>query len=157
METLRAGNAAKSRCYPNQRRVKTRILSVAALLAVALVPAAHATARTSSQPQTTVPDVFVTVHVTITDSRIRLDRYSARRGDEVRFIVRNAGTSSHNFTLGSTSKRGAGRQTGFSRTLKPREQKFILLFLDYRGPLPYRSNMKIDLTKPGMKGTFNIR
>jgi hypothetical protein len=29
--------------------------------------------------------------------------------------------------------------------------------MDYRGLLPYRSNMKIDLTKPGMKGTFRIR
>jgi hypothetical protein len=136
--------------------VKIRSLSVAALLAVALVPAAHGTIRTASGPQTTVPDVFVTVHVTITDSRITLDRHRASRGDEMRFILRNAGTRLHNFTLGSTTKRGGATQTGFSRTLKPREEKFILLFLDYRGLIPYRSTMKIDLNKPGMKGIFRV-
>jgi hypothetical protein len=135
--------------------MKTRSLSLAALLAVALVPAAHGTVRASSGPQTTVPDVFVTVHVTLTDSRIRLDRHRASRGDEMRFILRNTGTRLHNFTLGGT-KRGGGRQTGFTRTLKPREEKFILLFLDYRGLIPYRSAMKIDLNKPGMKGIFRV-
>jgi hypothetical protein len=135
--------------------MKTRSLPLVALLAAALAPSALGTVRTSSQPQTTVPDVFVTVHVTITDSRIALDRHKASRGDEIRFILRNTGTRLHNFTLGGT-KRGGGRQTGFSRTLKPREEKFILLFLDYRGLIPYRSNMKIDLTKPGMKGTFRV-
>jgi hypothetical protein len=135
--------------------MKTRSLPLVALLAAALVPSAHGTVRTSSQPQTTVPDVFVTVHVTITDSRITLDRHRASRGDEIRFILRNTGTRLHNFTLGST-KRGGGQQTGFSRTLKPREEKFILLFLDYRGLIPYRSTMKIDLTKPAMKGFFSV-
>jgi hypothetical protein len=131
--------------------VKSRILTLAAISAVALVPAAH-----GARPQTTIPNVFVTVHVTITDSRIILDRHSAGRGDEVRFVTRNAGTKVHNFTLGATTKRGAGIQTGFSSTLKPKEQKVILLFLDYRGPLPYRSLIKADVKKPGMRGIFRI-
>jgi hypothetical protein len=31
-----------------------------------------------------------------------------------------------------------------------------LLFLDYRGELPYRSIVKADLKKPGMRGIFKI-
>src|SRR5204863_6613860 len=102
---------------------KTRmILALAAVSAAALVPGAHAT-----RPETTVPDVFLSVHVTITDSHISLDRRSAHRGDEVRFIMRNAGTKVHTFTLGTTTKRGVGTQTGFSTTLRPRQQKLSLL------------------------------
>jgi hypothetical protein len=137
--------------------MKTRSLSIAALLAAALVPAAQGTVRTSrgGQPQTTEPTVFVTIHVTITDSRITLDRHTASRGDEARFVIRNLGTKVHGFSLGTT-KYGSGTQTAFSRTLKPKEQKLILIFLDYRGHLPYRSHVKLDLAKPGMKGIFRI-
>ena len=134
------------------KQIRT-ILALAAVSAAALVPGAHAT-----RPQTTVPDVFLTVHVTITDFRISLDRRSATRGDEVRFLMRNSGTKVHSFTLGSTAtKRGTGQQTGFSSVLKPKEQKLILIFMDYRGPLPYRSILKHDLAKPGMRGVFTIR
>jgi hypothetical protein len=129
--------------------MKSRIVALAAVFAVLLIPAAH------GQPQTTIPDVFVTVHVTITDSRISLSRHSAGRGDEVRFAMRNAGTTTHNFTLG-TQKRQRGTQTGFSTTLKPKQQKLVLIYLDYRGLLPYHSIIKADLSKPGMKGIFKI-
>ncbi len=138
--------------------MKTRAFFLAPVLSVALVSTAHGAVRTSGSvgPQTTVPDAFVTVHVTITDARIKLDRRSASRGDDARFVIRNIGKRTHTFTLGSTARRGNGEQNGFTRTLKPREEKLILLFLDYRGPLPYRSTMKYDLNKPGMKGTFRI-
>ncbi len=133
-----------------------RSLFLATLLAAALVPAAHGSVRTSgAQPLTTTPDVFVTIHVTITDSRISLDRRSASRGDEARFVIRNVGKLAHTFTLG-TKRFGTGTQTGFHSALKPRQEKLVLLFLDYRGPLPYRSTMRHDLGKPGMKGTFKI-
>ena len=135
--------------------MKSRIFALAAVAAVALVPAAHGT--DSAGPDTTIPDVFVTIHVTLTDARISLDRRAAGRGDEVRFIVRNAGTKIHNFTLGGTQVKGTGRQTGFSTTLKPKQQKLNLLFLDYRGPVPYHSAVKADRSKPGMKGIFTIR
>ena len=131
-----------------------RIFALAAIAAVAIVPAAHGTG--SARPDTTIPDVFLTIHVTMTDSRISLDRRSAGRGDEVRFILRNAGTKIHNFTLGGTRVKGTGRQTGFSTTLKPKQEKVFLLFLDYRGSLPYRSIVKADLKKPGMRGFFKI-
>jgi hypothetical protein len=131
--------------------VKYRRLSLACLSAVALVPTAH-----GARPQTTVPNVFVSVHVTITDSKIKLDRQRAGRGDQVRFALRNAGNKVHSFTLGTNTKRGVGIQSGFSTKLRPNEEKAILLFLDYRGPLPYRSILKYDLKKPGMRGIFTI-
>jgi hypothetical protein len=131
--------------------VRYRLLSLALLSAVALVPTAH-----GARPQTTVPNVFVTVHITITDSRIKLDRHSAGRGDQVRFAMRNAGTRVHSFTLGTPVKPGTARQSGFSTKLRPNEEKALLLFLDYRGPLPYRSILKYDVSKPGMRGIFKI-
>jgi hypothetical protein len=128
---------------------------VAVLAAALVVPGALGTTRGAARPNTTIPDVFLPVHVTMTDSRISLDRKSGHRGDEVRFTIRNAGTKTHNFTLGTT-KRGQGYQVGFSTTLKPKQEKVFLLFLDYRGSLPYKSIVKADLKKPGMRGIFKI-
>jgi hypothetical protein len=132
--------------------VTSRILALAGLSAAMLAPAA---AGASRGPSTTAPDVFVDIQVTITDSRIGLSRRTAHRGDEARFIIRNVGTKPHSFTLGTTV-RGAGAQTGFSRTLKPKEQQVLLLFLNYRGRLPYRSKFPADRAKPGMRGVFKI-
>lgn len=95
------------------------------------------------------------IHVKITDTRIVLDRLTAARGDYARFIVRNAGTKTHGFSLGK-SKPGTGLQTGFTRTLKPNVQKILLLFLDYRGALPFSSQLPADRSKPGMRGIFTI-
>jgi hypothetical protein len=137
--------------------MKWRVFALAGLSAALFVPAALGITRGAARPNTTVPDVFLPIHVTITDTRISLDRKSANRGDEVRFTIRNSGTKSHNFTLGNKVKRGTGQQVGFSTTLKPKTEKQYLLFMDYRGPLPYRSVLKADRTKPGMRGTFHIR
>jgi hypothetical protein len=125
--------------------------------AALFVPAAHGTVRTQggAQPQTTAPDLFVDIHVTITDTRIAFDRRSAPRASEARFVIRNIGTKSHTFAIGA-GKVGTGAQTGFSRTLKPSQQKIVLFFLSYRGPFPYRSTTPADLGKPGMKGIFRI-
>ena len=55
----------------------------------------------------------------------------------------------HTFTLGTT-KRGIGIQTGFSRVVKPGESKLLLLFLNYRGVLPYYSAIPADRAKAAM-------
>jgi hypothetical protein len=135
--------------------MKLRVLALAGLSAALFVPGALGTTRGVSRPNTTIPDVFLPVAVTLTDSRISLNRKSGHRGDEVRFTIRNAGKKVHNFTLGG-AKSGVGKQVGFSTTLKPNQQKEILLFLDYRGPLPYHSKIKADLRNPAMKGVFKI-
>lgn len=106
-------------------------------------------------PRTTAPSIIVKVHVTISDSKIVVSPRHAPRGSDAQFIVRNAGKKVHTFTLG-TAKRGTGQQTGFSRVVAPGAQKILLLYLDYRGALPYYSNTPADKTKPGMHGTFVV-
>ena len=131
---------------------KGRTFALATLATVALVPAAHGSLRA---PATTAPNVYVNIQVTITDTRITLDRHAANRGDEGRFVIRNVGKKRHNFTVGGAAP-GKGVQTGFSATVNPAEQKILLLFFDYRGSLPYRSTIPADRAKPGMKGIFKI-
>jgi hypothetical protein len=135
--------------------VRLWVFGVAVLSSALLVPGALGATRGAAHPNTTVPEVFLPVYVTITDSRISLNRKTAHRGDEVRFTIRNIGKSVHTFSLGD-KKHSLGRQVGFSATLKPKEEKIFLLYLDYRGTLPYRSAVKADLRKPGMRGTFKI-
>ena len=118
-------------------------------MVAALAPAVHA------QPRTTIPDVLTNVKVTITDTRITLSRHRVPRGTNARFIISNIGTMTHNFTLG-TAKPGQGLPTGFSRTLRPGTQQVILLFLNYRGVLPYFAGLPADRSKPGMKGEFRV-
>jgi hypothetical protein len=131
--------------------VKARFFTLAALAIVALVPAAQGSAR----PQTTAPPPVVNVKVTITDTRIGVTPKIAQRGDYARFILVNLGKQPHTFTLGTT-KHGTGVQTGFSKALKPNEQKILLLFLDYRGRISYRGTLPADRSKPGMQGVFTI-
>jgi len=131
------------------------VFAVAVLAAALVVPGALGTTRGAARPNTTVPEVFWPVYVTITDARISLNRKTAHRGDEVRFTIRNIGKKLHTFSLGD-KKHSLGRQVGFSATLKPREEKVFLLYLDYRGELPYRSTIRADLKKPGMRGIFKI-
>jgi uncharacterized membrane protein len=96
------------------------------------------------------------VRVTITDTRIVLDRHTAPRGVEARFHIRNTGAKAHNFTL-SGPKLSSGRRQGFSRTLKPGQQKTVRLFLDVRARQAYFSGLSADRSKPRMRGFFVIR
>ena len=128
-----------------------RLLGLVVFVLASLTLVAAAQAR----PQTTAPTVFYNIHVTLTNTRILLDKHSAPRGTYARFIIRNLDTRPHNFTLGKV-RRGTGAQSGFSRTLKPRQKQILLLFLDYRGPIPYSGGLPADRSKPGMKGVFTI-
>jgi hypothetical protein len=131
--------------------VKVRLSALAAVAALALVLGAESSAR----PQTTAPPPVVTIRVTITDSAINMTPKRAFRGDYARFILVNVGKKAHTFTFGA-AKKGAGVQTGFTKPLRPNEQKILLLFLDYRGPVSYFGSLAADRSKPGMKGTFTI-
>ena len=114
--------------------------------AVALAPAAQST---------TAPPEVINVKITMTDTAFRVMPKSAPRGDIVRFILVNHGKKAHTFALGHT-KHGTGSQVGFTRTMKPSQQAVLILFLDYRGLLPYRGTMPADRTRAAMKGTFRI-
>jgi hypothetical protein len=131
--------------------VKSRLFAFAAASAVAVVPAA----QSSVQPQTTAPPPVVRVKITITDAMIHMSPKRAQRGSLAQFILVNRGTKPHTFKLGH-ERRGTGSQTGFTKALKPNEQSVLIVFLDYRGALPYLGILPADRSKPGMKGTFTI-
>jgi hypothetical protein len=131
--------------------MKSRFFALAAASAAAFVPAA----QSSVQPQTTAPPPVVQVKITITDSAIRMSPKRAQRGSMAQFILVNRGTKPHTFKLGH-ERRGTGTQTGFTKALKPSQQSILLIFLDYRGALPYLGALPADRSKPAMKGTFTI-
>lgn len=122
-----------------------------AVAAVALAPAAQGLTR----PSTTAPPEVITIKITMTDTSFRVSPKSAPRGDIGRFILVNRGKKAHAFALGHL-KHGTGSQTGFTRTMRPGQQAVLILFLDYRGLLPYRGTLPHDRNLAAMKGTFKI-
>ena len=89
----------------------------------------------AARPQTTAPGGYLTVRVVVTDKGVTMSPTHARRGQTAIFLVSNLASSSRVFTLGDASlKRHRG--TGFAVELARNAQKRVLLYLDYRGPLP---------------------
>jgi hypothetical protein len=131
--------------------VKSRLVTLAAIASVALVPAA----QSARQPATTAPPPVSNIKVTITDTGITISPKLAQRGTMGRFILVNKGKKPHTFVLGH-ERRGTGVQTGFKKALKPSQQSVLILFLDFRGAIPYHSPLPADRTKPRMKGIFRI-
>jgi hypothetical protein len=131
--------------------VKVLLVALTAAVTVALVPGAQSAVR----PGTTAPPEVVAVKITITDARVHMSPRRAQRGAVARFILVNTGKKPHTFALGHL-RHGTGTQTGFVKSLKPNEQSILILFLDYRGKLPYLCTLPADRSKPGMKGTFTI-
>ena len=131
--------------------MKSRLFALAAVSAVALVPAA----QSARQPQTTAPPPVSNIKVIITDSGITVSPKRAQRGSMGRFILVNQGKKPHTFVLGH-ERRGTGVQTGFKKALKPSQQSVLILFLDFRGAIPYHSPLPADKSKPRMQGIFRI-
>jgi hypothetical protein len=141
--------------------VKRAPLGIGASIALTLVAAAlshtgvtHA-AQSAIQPQTTAPPQVITIKIMISDTAIRMTPRSAPRGDMGRFILVNTGKKRHTFALGH-ERRQTGAQTGFTKSLGPGQQVILLLYLDYRGTLPYLGTLPADRVMPTMKGTFQI-
>jgi hypothetical protein len=120
-----------------------------ALIGVVVAPSAGA------RPQTTAPNVFVNIHVTLTDTKVIMSPKTAPRGSDARFIVSNVGTKPHSFTLGS-SKLGADLQSGFTRTVTPKHHEILLLYLNTRGALAYYGGTTASKALPAMKGVFLV-
>jgi hypothetical protein len=131
--------------------VRSLLLALTASLLVAVLPAAG-----SPGPATTAPPQTITVKVTITDKAIQMSPRRGQRGSLARFVLTNFGKTPHAVSLGHL-RHGTGTQTGFvTKPLKPNEQQILVLFLDFRGAVPYRGTLPADAKKPGMKGTFTI-
>ena len=122
---------------------------VTVLSVVAFVPTGQ------SQRQTTAPNIYVSIRVTLTDTKVVVSPRTAPRGTDARFLVHNIGTKPVTFTIG-TSAHGVGVQTGFRRVLKPGTQKILLLYLNYRGAIPYYSGDSLAHAKAGTKGWFVV-
>ena len=130
-------------------RVTKLVGAVTAATAVSLVVAAPG----STRPQTTNAPAILTIKVTITDRSVTVKPNSAARGTNCIFVLTNRGNKVQRWVLGSV-KRGKGKKIGFASTLKPDQQKTIVMFLDYRGSLPYTSSSAGTRT---VKGSFRIR
>jgi hypothetical protein len=131
-------------------------MSLRSLTVLATLTTLSLAAAAQSRPLTTVPSLTLDVHVTITGTRIVLDRHSAPRGVDARFVIKNATGNAQNFTL-SGGKAATGAQQGFSRTLKPHQRETVRRFLDFRGRYRYFGGPPADRGKPGTSGTFVIR
>ena len=131
--------------------MKSRLFALAAVSAVALVPAA----QSADHPQTTAPPPVSNIKIIITDAGINVSPKFAQRGSMGRFILVNTGKKPHTFVLGH-ERRGTGVQTGFKKALKPSQQSVLILFLDFRGAIPYHAPLPADKSKPRMKGIFRI-
>jgi uncharacterized cupredoxin-like copper-binding protein len=113
-----------------------RLLSLVAVLVVALVGATTASARASAA-QT------ATVRVTAKDFKFVLSTKTVRHGRIV-FVIRNVGHAAHDFAIAGHRSRtiGPGRATRLTLTLK-------------RGRYPYRCTVD-DHTELGMRGVLRV-
>ena len=134
-----------------------KIVGLAAILLAALAATAQAQLSTGHRlARTTAPDSYVNIHVTMTDTKFTVSRHEGPAGSDARFIIRDIGKKAHAFQLGK-AKAGVGFQSGFNATVKPGQQKILILYLDYRGAVvPYFGSMPADRNNAAMKGTFKV-
>jgi hypothetical protein len=125
------------------------------IAASATATQAQSTSRSHTAPHTTAPDLYVTVKVTMTNTRFIVSRHSGPRGADAKFDLHNISNKPHNFSIGN-EKYGTGGQTGFTVTLKPGQSKILVLFLDIRGTIRYFPGLAADKSKKGMRGIFKI-
>ena len=125
------------------------------MLAAVALAAAVVVAQGSATSRTTKPPVVIPIKINISDDAIQMSPRVGQRGAVARFILVNHGKKPHTFKFGHTNH-GSGTQTGFVRSLKPHQQAILVLFLDYRGTIPWAGTLPADRGKPRMKGTFRI-
>lgn len=140
--------------------MKSRIFfTLAAVSAVVLIPSAAGGAR----PLTTEPTMEIPVTVTLSDRGITVNPKVGTRGAVALFVVSNVGKKPHSFGVGE-GKGGVALQANISfkkglatRVIKPGgKRQVLLIFLDYRGTLPYHSTVPADAKNPRMRGVFTI-
>ena len=128
--------------------MKRTVLTGAALIG-ALAVAGSAAAR----PETTNAPAIFTAKVTIRDAGLTLTPNHAVRGSTITFILTNRGKKIHTFVIGDAT-RGAGKGQGFKQVLKPNQQYTKVMFLDYRGVMPFILRTG---TRTVARGAFTIR
>ena len=124
------------------------------LVAIAFLASLAIAAPGFARPQTTNSPAILTIKVTITDHSVTVRPNTAPRGTNATFILTNRGTKTQKWVLGNAT-RGVGKKIGFASVLAPDQQKSVVMFLDYRGPLPYSASQLGGKTV--LKGSFRIR
>jgi hypothetical protein len=131
-------------------------VAISAGVLISLVPFAHGATRVAAGPKTTEPEVYQDVNVTITDRKIVLSDRRAERGEGVTLHVKNIGTKPHSFSFagkGALSLSNSGLSTP---ALKPGQTYILSVYMDLRGAIPYRSTLKADASRIGMRGVFFV-
>jgi hypothetical protein len=77
----------------------------------------------------------MTVRVVVTDKGVTLSPTHVARGSTAVFLLSNYATTSRVLAVGDASLTHR-RGTGFAVKLARNQQKRVLLYLTYRGPLP---------------------
>jgi hypothetical protein len=124
------------------------------LVPVVFVSSLAIAASAFARPDTTNAPAFLTIKVTITDTSVTVRPNTALRGTNAIFILTNRGKTTQKWILGNET-RGAGKKSGFASVLAPDQQKHVVMYLDYRGRLPY-STTKLG-GKTEVHGSFKIR
>jgi hypothetical protein len=127
---------------------RRRLVALVFLTSLVIAAPGFARLRTTNSP------AIMTIKVTITDHSITVKPNSAERGTNATFILTNRGKTTQRWILGNAT-RGAGKKIGFASVLAPDQQKSIVMFLDYRGALPYSASQLGGKTV--LKGSFRIR
>lgn len=138
----------------DQASAKLAVVRAAFPLLVALTLSLVIVASGLARSGTTNSPAIFTAKVTITDTSIAMHPNHAARGSYVTFIITNRGHKKHVFIFGDV-RRGAGRTTGFARTLAPSRQLTVVLYLDYRGVVRYSIRAPSGTTATA-KGVFRI-
>jgi hypothetical protein len=125
-----------------------RLVAIASLTSLVIAAPAFAHHDTTDAP------AFMTIKVTITDRSVTVRPNAAQRGTNAIFILTNRGKTTQKWILGDET-RGAGKKSGFASVLAPDQQKNVVMYLDYRGLLPYSAAQLGH--KAVTRGTFRIR
>jgi hypothetical protein len=113
----------------------------ALILLAPLILAAGAFTMPPIGAATTVPSLIVVVKVTLTPQAVHLSAKRARRGNYVRFDVRNATAKRRTFTL-------AGRGIA----VPARRGRFLVILFDARGRYEYVSRT----SQTTIRGVFRV-
>jgi hypothetical protein len=129
--------------------VKKSPIWLVVLFALVVAPFARPAARTTS------PNVYITVHITITGSKVKVSPATAPEGSDLRLQVVNTSSKPQRFAFDYTPL-ASGRHTGFDLVFKPHTQRIFLFALEVEGKLPYYSGRTFDGTSGAKRGLFIV-